>query len=283
MHAKPFVMNLALTGATTTKAMNRNVPLSHAEIIDDVARCMEFGIQIVHLHCRDEQGQQTSDPELYGRLIENIRGLPGGRELVVGVTTTGRMDSRLESRSRVLALDGLAKPDMASLTLSSLNFMQSASVNQPETIRRLAELMKERSIKPELEVFDLGMANFAKVLLQEGVLEPPLYINILLGNIAGAQANALQFSTIMTQLPENSMVTLGGLGRFQFSANILGLLEADGARIGLEDNLWFDHSRLIPASNPSLVQRLVSLCEQFERPLMPTLELRKELGLRLLP
>lgn len=275
----PFLINLACTGVIPSRTTSPFVPLSHAEIVDDVARCMALGVQMVHLHARDDAGVQTGDPAPYGRLVSAIRALPGGRELIVGVTTSGRLDHSFDARSRVLDLDGDAKPDMASLTLSSLNFAQSASVNAPDTIRQLARRMQQRGIKPELEVFDLGMANFAGVLLREGLVEAPLYVNVLLGNIAGGQADLLHLAAILAALPPGCIVAIAGLGRFQLGANGLGLLVADGVRVGLEDNLWFDQQRATPASNEQLVKRVIDQAGLFERPLMAPAHVRQRLGL----
>ena len=276
-----LVINLASTGVIPTRQMSPHVPLHHDEIVQDVAACMALGVQMVHLHARDANGVQTADPEPYGRLIESIRALPGGGELVLGVTTSGRNDPGVEGRSRVLGLDGTAKPDMASLTLTSLNFAHSASVNAPDTIRRLAQIMQARGIKPELEVFDLGMANFARVLLAEGLVTTPLYVNVLLGNIASAQADLLQLAAILAALPPGCVVCIAGLGRFQLGANTLGLLAADGVRVGLEDNLWLDAARTQPATNVALVQRVLRQAADLERPLMGRAALRARLGLRL--
>lgn len=276
---QPLIINLACTGVIPTRAMSPHVPLTHDEIIADVARALEQGVQIVHLHARDEQGVQTGDPEPYGRLVSAIRALPGGRDMIVGITTSGRLDNRFEARSRVLDLDGDAKPDMASLTLSSLNFAQSASVNDPATIRALAARMAERGIKPELEVFDIGMANIVRVLWQEGLIKSPLYVNVLLGNIAGAQPDLIQLGAILAALPPDCIVSVAGLGRFQQAANGLGILFADGVRVGLEDNIWFDHSRMMQASNSMLVQRIIDQATLFERPLMACTVLRERLGL----
>ncbi|MGQ3047526.1 MAG: 3-keto-5-aminohexanoate cleavage protein [Niveispirillum sp.] len=275
----PLIINLACTGVIPTRAMSPHVPLTHDEILADVATAIAQGVQIVHLHARDAESVQTSDPEPYGLLVSAIRALPGGRELVVGVTTSGRLENGFATRSRVLDLDGDAKPDMGSLTLSSLNFAQSASINAPATIRALAARMLERGIKPELEVFDAGMANFARVLLAEGLVKPPLYVNVLLGNIAGAQADLLQLSAILAALPPDCIVSVAGLGRYQLAANGLGLLAADGVRVGLEDNLWMDQGRTVPASNATLVDRICRLAEPLERPLMARAELRHRLGL----
>ncbi len=276
---EPLIINLACTGVIPTRASSPHVPLTHDEILADVATAIGQGVQIVHLHARDGAGVQTSDPEPYGRLVSAIRALPGGRDLIVGVTCSGRLDSSFATRSRVLDLEGDARPDMGSLTLSSLNFVQSASVNEPATIRGLAARMLERGIKPELEVFDPGMANFARVLLNEGLVKPPLYVNVLLGNIAGSQADLLQLAAILAALPPDCIVCVAGIGRFQLAANGLGLLAADGVRVGLEDNLWLDQQRSVPARNGDLVDRVIRQAALFDRKPMARADVRARLGI----
>lgn len=276
---QPLVVNMACTGAIPVKEMTPFVPVSPDEVIADVAAAIELGVQMVHLHARDESEAQTSDPDRYGEMVAAIRALPGGRELVVCVTTSGRLETDFDSRARVLDLTGDAKPDMASLTLSSHNFARSASVNAPDTVRLLAGRMKERGIRPELEVFDLGMVNFIHVLAKEGLIEPPYYVNILLGNIAGAQVDVLQLGTLIAALPPDCMVSIGGLGQFQLSANGLGMLTADGVRVGIEDNIWFDWERTRLATNIDLIQRILAQASLFDRPLMARSALRQRLGL----
>jgi 3-keto-5-aminohexanoate cleavage enzyme len=275
----PLILNLACTGVIPTKAMNASVPINHQEIVDDVAAAIDLGVQMVHLHARDAQGHQTSDPEPYGRLIESIRALPGGQDLVICITTSGRKSPDFMTRSRVLDLDGKMKPDMASPTLSSLNFVQSASVNEPHTIRQLAARMLERGIKPELEVFDLGMANFARVLSKEGLIQGPAYFNVLLGNVAGGQTDLIQVGALMSALPEQAVVSLAGIGRFQLTANVMGILHADGVRIGLEDNLWMDNERAVPATNAHLVKRLLNIAREIGRPIAKRSQVRRKLGI----
>lgn len=129
MISTPLLINLAPTGMVNTRSMAPHIPLSIAEIVDEVARAMELGVQMFHLHARKANEEHCQDPEPYGRMIESIRKLPGGREVILCVTTSGRNDPSFEGRARVLDLDGEMKPDMASLTLSSLNFAQQASIN----------------------------------------------------------------------------------------------------------------------------------------------------------
>jgi len=276
---EPLIINLACTGAIPKKKHAPHVPTSIEEIVSDIEVAIGLGIQMVHLHARDNEENHSNDPVLYGEIISGIRGLTGGKELIVCVTTSGRFDSEFKSRSKVLDLDGTQKPDMASLTLSSMNFMTSASVNSPPTIQSLAGAMLERGIKAELEVFDLGMANYLNVLASKGLIEPPYYVNVLLGNIAGAQSKLSHLIAILDSLPEKSVVSIAGLGAFQFESNGLGCLLAHGVRTGLEDNVWLDNDKTQPASNALLIERVIKMATAFDRPLYSKGKLRELLGL----
>jgi uncharacterized protein (DUF849 family) len=168
---------------------------------------------------------------------------------------------------------------MASLTLGSMNFADGACVNDPETIRTLAGMMRECGVKPELEVFDLGMIHYAKVLIRKGLIDPPYYFNLILGNIATAQTDLLHLAVLLRELPPDSVWALGGVGRYQQTANNLAAVLADGARTGLEDNLWLDTARTRLASNVQLVQRVIDVARAAGRDVASPEETRQRLGL----
>jgi uncharacterized protein (DUF849 family) len=146
-------------------------------------------------------------------------------------------------------------------------------------VRRLAERMQDRGIKPELEVFDVGMVNYANYLIDKGIITPPFYFNILLGNLASAQATPAQLAAILSALPPGSIWCLAGIGRQQLTANTLGLLWGDGVRVGLEDNIWWDGRRKVLATNRALVERVVALAAIFGRPIATAREVRQRLGI----
>jgi 3-keto-5-aminohexanoate cleavage enzyme len=181
-----------------------------------------------------------------------------------------------------MMLDGVDRPDMASLTLGSMNFNDGASVNDPDTIQRLAAMMLERGIKPELEVFDLGMIHYAKVLIRKGLIKPPYYFNIILGNIATAQTDLLHLAVLTRELPHESVWALGGVGRFQRSANNLAAIVADAVRTGLEDNLWLDEERTQLATNAQLIRRVAEVARAAGREVATTEETRQRLGMDLI-
>ena len=158
----PLVINVCMTGIVPTPDRVPHVPVTPEQIARDAFRCAEAGASIVHLHARDDDGAPTWRPEVYAEFIPAIR--ERCPDLVICVTTSGRNVPELEKRAAVLMLDGAAKPDMASLTLGSMNFLTGPSVNAPDTIEALALEMRRHGIRPELEVFDSGMGYLARHL-----------------------------------------------------------------------------------------------------------------------
>lgn len=272
----PVPIVLAPTGMVPTRAMTPHVPLTPEEIARDVAVAAAIGITSVHLHARDAEGEPTWEREVYARIVGAVREV--APDVLINVSTSGRTWSELEKRADALALDGDLKPDLASLTLSSLNFMGGASVNAPEVVRGLARIMRERGIVPELEIFDLGMVNFAHVLRKEGLLPGPVVANLFFGNVAGMQATLPEVGLAVERLPEGALWSGAGLGDFQLTAQSLAVAAGGGVRVGLEDGIWFDRARTRLATNPMLVERVHDLLAVHDRVPMKPADLRAVLA-----
>ncbi len=222
-------------------------------------------------------GLPTYRKEVYARLIAGVR--ETFPDLAVGVSLSGRTHPEFEQRADPLRLRGDLKPDLGSLTLGSLNFPRSASINSPDTIVRLAAAMAEAGITPELEVFDLGMMNFAHYLIRKDLLRPPHYFNLLLGNIGTAQATPAHLAQLLAEIPDDSYVSVAGIGDGQMAMNAAGLLFADGVRVGLEDSIWFDAERRHLATNESVVRRAMEMARLFGRRVATRGEVRSALAL----
>jgi uncharacterized protein (DUF849 family) len=274
-----LIVNFTPTGMIPTKDMTPYVPITVEEIVEDVYRAVEIGITMVHIHARETvTGEPTYRADIFGKIIEGIRSF--SRDLIICVSLSGRNITEFEKRAEVLQLDGDLKPDMGSLTLSSLNFNRVTSVNSPEMIQKLALEMKSRGILAELEAFDAGMINYAKYLERKGILEPPHYFNLLLGNIACAQADLLHAGIMIRDLPGNSYWSLAGIGDFQLMMNSIAIASGGGVRVGLEDNIWYDKARTKMATNSDLLHRIHRFAEASERKIMSPGRLRKLLNLQ---
>ena len=261
------IINFTPTGTQTTRE-NSYAPLLPNEIIEEVHHANELGISIVHLHARDEETKNTYKKVVYQKIIEGIK--KHCPDLLICVSLTGRNFPELEKRTEVLQL----YPDMGSLTMSSLNFPSGTSINQPETIISLIKEMDKYGVQPEIECFDTGMLNYTNYIISKNILKPPYHINVILGNIYNGQCDFGTLSSIKSNLPRNSYTCLGGIGSQQLKSTTYGLLDFDGIRIGLEDNLYYKDKE--KTTNIELLKRAHRIMNELDITHYTSNELRKK-------
>lgn len=265
-----IIINFCPTGMLPTKAMTPNVPITPQEIIEQTHEAYDVGITIVHLHARDENEMPSWEPKIYQEIFEGVRKYCP--DLIVCGSTSGRSFAEFEKRSAVIEL----KPDMCSLTLSSLNFMNQASTNPPDMIQALAQKMKQYGVKPEFECFDFGMINYGLYMIKKGFVDDPFYWNLFFGNIAGFQANMAQIGLAVREIPaDNHFIALAGLAGDQLPVNAYAIAGGYGVRVGLEDNIWFDAKRTTKATNIALLTRIHELLRLNDKEILTAKEFGK--------
>lgn len=275
---RKVIINLCLTGMIPTKVMNPHTPISPEEIITCALQCADIGASMIHIHARDKNGKPTWDKNVYAEIISGIR--KKNKDLILCVSTSGRDWKEFEKRSECLTLEGASKPDMASLTVGSMNFINQESVNSPQMIEQLAMMMKNCDIKPEIEVFEPGMIHKVNYLIKKGVIDQNNpYFNILSGSLGTVPLDGVSFGAMTHLLPEDAVWGSAGIGSFQLDANILGVALGGHVRVGLEDNIFFDREKKILASNEMLVERMVKIIRTMELEIATPKDARKMLGL----
>lgn len=256
-----LIINFCPTGMVPVKAQTPFVPVSVAEIVEQTQEAWELGITIAHLHARNTDETPAWEPEIYRDIFEGVRKhCPG---LIICGSTSGRNFPEFDKRSAVIEL----KPDMCSLTLSSLNFISQASLNAPNMVQQLALKMKAYGVHPELECFDFGMINYGKYLIRKNLIEGPFYWNLLFGNIAGFQPTLSQIGLAIQELNGQDIIACAGLGEAQLPVTATAIAMGLGVRIGLEDNIWYDPERTIKATNLDLLKRVHQLMEIHQKKL----------------
>lgn len=268
----PLIINAAITGTVLTKADTPYLPTTLDEMVEAACQVRQAGAAIVHLHARHPDQSPCYDPAVYCELVERVR---AATDLIVCVSLSGRFVPDVSTRAAGLA----ARPDLASLTLGSLNFMTQASVNAPDTIRELAERIYAAGAVPELEVFEAGFINYANYLIRKGVLRPPYYFNLILGSLGAAPLDLVGLGHMVQLLPPGAVWSVGGLGQFQLEANVMSLAAGGHVRVGLEDNIYYDRQRQDLADNPRLVARIARLAREMGREPATPAEARERLGL----
>ncbi len=272
---KPCIICVAITGSVPQKADNPSVPISIAEQVESAQEAFEAGASIVHCHVRLEDGTPTSDPDRFALLMEGLKyHCPG---MIIQLSTGGRSGAG-EERGGMLPL----KPDMASLAVGSNNFPARVYENPPDLVTWLAREMTKYDIKPEIEAFDLSHIHNAALMHRDGRLKGRLYVQFVMGvkNAMPVDKDVFDYyiKTVERLLPGADWCA-AGIGASQIVLNEWCVALGGHARTGLEDNVKLDKWTLAP-SNAALVDRLVTLCEKYERPVATWEEARRMLDLR---
>jgi 3-keto-5-aminohexanoate cleavage enzyme len=268
------VINAALTGAVLTKADTPHLPVSFEEVATAAREARDAGAAIVHLHARKPDGTNSTDPADFIEMVRAVRA--ACPDLIVCCSLSGRYVPDVDARAAGLA----ARPELASLTVGSMNFANGPSINAPATIRELARRIQEAEAVPELEIFEPGFAHMASVMAERGELKPPFYANIILGALGASPLDFLGLGNILRLLPAGTTWSLGGLGRYQLDATLMALAGGGHLRVGIEDNIHLDRARTILATNGQLVERAANLAVQVGRTPATPAEARAILGLR---
>ncbi|MFM7321068.1 MAG: 3-keto-5-aminohexanoate cleavage protein [Armatimonadota bacterium] len=280
--SNPLIINCAMTGMVPTSRDTPFVPVTAKQIIEDAVRCHAAGASILHLHSRNADESPAWERDSYVEIIAGIRQAVPDPDIIVCTTTSGRVHNTLPCRSDVLNLEDGLKPDMASLTLGSMNFPKQASVNSPEMIAGLAGVMAEKGIKPELEAFDIGMVEYSHYLIRKGILSGDRpYFNVLLGSLGTLSASPRNLAAIVDALPEGAVWAATGIGQFQFPVQKLAVAMGGHVRVGLEDGIFMDAGKTTLATNAGMVDRIVRVADAMERPIARPREVRAVLGLPL--
>lgn len=272
-----LLVNAALTGMVPQKKDNTHLPVTPAEIAAAAIEAGRLGAAIIHIHARGADEKPTPDPSVYAEIISRIRG--ENSELILCVTTSGRDWQELEKRAAVLNLPDGLKPDMASLTLGSMNFPSQTSINPPQVIRELALRMLDRGIKPEMEVFEVGMIDYAKYLIRKGFLRQPCYFNLFLGSLGTLNASSNHLRYLVSQLPPFSTWAASGIGSFHARIQLLAAQMGGGIRTGLEDSLYLDPGKQVQASNADWIRMAAKHAASCGRELATPAEVRQWLEL----
>ena len=287
------IITCALTGAGDTAGKNKAVPVTPTQIAAAAVEAANAGATVVHCHARDPQtGKGSRDPALYRELMERIRA--SGVDVIVNLTAgmggdldIGAGEKPLEfgpdtdlvgPLTRLVHVEELL-PDICTLDCGTLNFGDGdlIYVSTPAALRVGAKRITELGVKAELEIFDTGHLWFSNQMIKEGLLVDPLF-QLCLGIPWGAPADTTTMKAMVDNLPAGVTWSGFGIGRMQMPMAAQAMLLGGNVRVGLEDNLWLDKG--VPATNGSLVERVVQLIHCMgARPMTPA-DGRVKMGLK---
>jgi 3-keto-5-aminohexanoate cleavage enzyme len=263
---EPVVITCALTGGIHGKEANPALPEQPDEIVEQGVAAWKAGAAVLHVHARNPDGSNTMDPAIYTELHERLR---ADTDAIVQLTTGGSPRLSVEERITTVRL----APEMCSLNMGLLNFFigdeQVFFPNHRDDIERFAREIRERGVRPELEVYSAAMIEEVAHLLSLDILEEPYAINFVLhtptqGGHRGTPRDLLDMVQRASELPGELRLTVSSMGATQLPITTIGLAMGLNVRVGMEDNVMYRRGEPV-TSNAQLVERTVRIARELER------------------
>jgi len=300
-----LILTAALTGAITVPTQTPHLPYTTEGLIKDAIDCSKAGATNIHIHARNsENGRPSSDPEI---VYEIVRGIKQGCDAVICITTGGGMGMTPQERLRGVSL---CQPELGTFNLGSMNFSMHPVARRynPEDwlfdweqdyvegtkdfifrntfgdMEVYSQTMKEKNVKPEFEAYDVGHLYNLKYMEKAGLVEPPYWIQFVLGVLGGLAATPEALITMIQTAdrlfgPEGYRWSVIGVGYpMEFNMAAMGIMMGGHVRVGLEDNIFV--SRGVLATNVDLVEKVKRIAAEFDREIAAPDEARQLLGLK---
>jgi uncharacterized protein (DUF849 family) len=287
----PVILTCAITGNLTTREQTPHLPVTPAQIAQSAIEAADAGAAVAHIHVRHpETGMPSMEITHYRETVDRIR--DARPDLIINLTTGpgGRfVPSRDEPRiaaagttllppeARVEHI-ALLRPDICTLDLNTMNSGAAVVINTPGNVRRMAAVIREAGVKPEIELFDSGDIALLHDLIRDGTLDPAPLCSIVTGVRYGFQPSTQTALYAAGLLPAGSPWAGFGIGRAAFPMVAQSVLAGGHARIGLEDTVYLDRGVLAP-SNAALVVKARRIVEDMGSHLADGASARRLLGL----
>lgn len=269
-----LIITCAPVGAEVMKRDNPNVPYGPEEIAMAAIEAVRAGASVIHLHMREDDGSPSQSPT---KFAECIRHILDEVDCIIQISSGGAVTATEDERLLPVR-ELIPPPEMASLTMGTVNFGDDVFWNSPKLIRTFAAEFKKRGIKPELEIFESGHLTTAIRLIREGVLEGPQHFDFVLG-VPGAMAGTPQNLMHLVQaLPPGHTWTVAGIGAAELTLGIMAIALGGHVRVGFEDNVYYRKGELA-RSNAQLVERMARIGKEAGRPAATPAEARELLGM----
>jgi uncharacterized protein (DUF849 family) len=296
----PLAMNrdvfitCAVTGSGDTAGKSSHVPRSPKEIAASAIDAAKAGAAIVHCHVRDpETGAPSRRNDLYKEVTDLIRS--ADVDVVLNLTAGmggdmifGNVEQPLPLNPNGTDMAGATErvshvaeclPEICTLDCGTMNFSLGDYVmtNTPSMLRAMAKMMTDLGVRPEIEAFDTGHLWFAKQLVEEGLIEDPVLIQLCMGIPWGAPDDLNTFMAMVNNVPASWTFSAFSIGRNALAYPAAAVLAGGNVRVGLEDNLYVGKGQL--ATNAQLVEKAVTVIEGMGARIIGPAEVREKLKL----
>lgn len=271
METAPLIITCAPIGAELTKEDTPYLPVTPDELAEAAVNAVEAGAAIVHLHVRDENGRASQRVDIFSEVTEKIL---ARCDCIVQYSTGGAAGTPLGDRLAPLSLE----PEMATLSMGTINFGAEVFENTETTIQAIATAMKSHHVFAELEIFDAGMLDSVARLRKQHWFPERYHVDFVLGVPGGLGGDLRNLMFLRDRLPRAATWSVAGIGKYQLPLTAHAIAMGGHVRVGFEDNIYFRKGELA-TSNACLVKRVVRMAAILDRAVASPAEARRIIGL----
>ena len=269
-----LIISVGITGSRITRQQTPYIPITPQEIAQSGIEAWKAGASVLHIHVRDPKtGSGAQDSSIFKEVVDRVR---SETDAILCLTTSGIPGRNLQFEERLVPLS--LNPELVSFDAGSINMRENVFLNPPDFLKMLAEETLKKGIKPELEVFEVGMVYTCLRFLEKGLLKPPLHFQFVLGVLGGMPATAKSLVHLSEIVPERSTWSVIGIGTGQLPMATMAMAMGGHVRVGLEDNIYYSKG-VLAKNNAQLVERVVRISKEFGREVATPNESRKILNL----
>lgn len=284
----------AVTGAGDTVGRSCHVPVTPRDIAASAIDAARAGAAIVHCHVRDpETGAASRRRDLFREVTERIRSADvdvvlnltagmGGDLVFGGVEApfpVNEQGTDMAGATERVAHVAECLPEICTLDCGTMNFSLGDYVmtNTPSMLHEMARQITALGVRPEIEAFDTGHLWFAKQLVEEGLIEDPVLIQLCMGIPWGAPDDLNTFMAMVNNVPASWTFSAFSIGRNALAFPAAAVLAGGNVRVGLEDNLYIGKGEF--ATNAQLVEKAATVVSNMGARIIGPAEVREKLKL----
>ena len=268
-----LIISACICGAEVTKENNPAVPYTVEEVVREAKSAYDAGAALIHLHVRWDDGTPTQDKGRFQEMVDAIR--KECPDVIIQPSTGGAVG--MTDLERLQSTEITPTPEMATLDCGTCNFGgDEIFINTDNTIANFGDIMQERGIKPECEVFDKGMIDLALKAAKKGHIQYPIHFDFVLG--VQMTATVRDLVIMATSIPADSTWTATGIGKNAWGIAAATIAMGGHVRVGFEDNVYMSKG-VLAKSNGEMVERVVQMAKLMNREVATPAEAREILGL----
>ena len=268
-----LIISACICGAEVTKENNPAVPYTVEEVVREAKSAYDAGAALIHLHVRWDDGTPTQDKGRFQEMVDAIR--KECPDVIIQPSTGGAVG--MTDLERLQSTEITPTPEMATLDCGTCNFGgDEIFINTDNTIANFGDIMQERGIKPECEVFDKGMIDLALKAAKKGHIQYPIHFDFVLG--VQMTATVRDLVIMATSIPADSTWTATGIGKNAWGIAAATIAMGGHVRVGFEDNVYMSKG-VLAKSNGEMVERVVQMAKLLNREVATPAVARDILGL----